>query len=120
MSRNESQWAEDPRINEQLSRLLNLDITQIDLIFDVAMEVHHAVPPFDWMKWGKGGDAYKNPSNLREFPIEDLARYLAAMIRLDRMAGEFVLSEVSDEEALMALKTAVALTLNPNDGEDSR
>ena len=120
MSRNDNQWAEDPRINQQLSRLLNLDVTEIDLIFDVAMELHNVVPPFDWMKWDKGGDAYKNPSNLREFPIEDLARYLAAMIRLDRMAGEFVLSEVSDEEALMALKTAVALALNPNDGADSR
>ena len=42
------------------------------------------------------------------------------MIRLDRMSGEFVLSQVSDEEALAALKVAVASALNPQDGMDSQ
>ena len=55
-------------------------------------------------------------SELRLFSLEEVARYLTAMIRLDRISGEFVLSQVSDEEALAALKVAVASALNPQDG----
>ena len=43
-----------------------------------------------------------------------MARYLTAMIRLDRMSGE--LSVRRREEALAALKVAVASALNPQDG----
>ena len=120
MSKDNKQWATDPRIAEQLGRLHSLDVSDTNMIFDIAMEVHNLTPPFDWMDWDKGGDAYKNPSDLREFPLEDVARYLTAMIRLDRMSGEFVLSQASDEEALAALKVAVASALNPQDGMDSQ
>lgn len=120
MSADYKQWATDPRIAEQLGRLLSLDVSDMDMIFDIAMEVHNLVPPFDWMDWDKGGDAYKNPVDLRQFTLEDVARYLTAMIRLDRISGEFVLSQASDEEALAALKAAIASALNPQDGVDSQ
>ena len=120
MSTADEQWATDPRVAQQLGRLLSLEVSDMDMIFDIAMEVHNLVPPFDWMDWDKGGDAYKNPSELRLFSLEEVARYLTAMIRLDRMSGEFVLSQVSDEEALAALKVAVASALNPQDGMDSQ
>ena len=120
MSTADEQWATDPRIAEQLGRLLSLEVSDMDMISNIAMEVHNLVPPFDWMDWDKGGDAYKNPVDLRQFTLEDVARYLTAMIRLERMSGEFDLSQVSDEEALEGLKAAVASALNPQDGVDSQ
>ena len=112
MSRDDNQWEADTRVAEQLSRLLDLHVNDMGGIVDVAMEVHNLVPPFDWMDWGKGGDAYKNPSELRLFSLEEVARYLTAMIRLDRMSGEFELSQVSDEQALEAIKIAIVRGLN--------
>lgn len=120
MSKDKKEWVTDRRIVEQLSRLVSMDVSDMDMIAVIAMEVHNLTPPFDWMDWDKGGDAYKNPGDLRQFPLEDVARYLTAMIRLDRMSGEFVLSQASDEEALAALKVAVASALNPQDGMDSQ